>query len=522
MIADFSKQIKKSPFDIKSESFYNANLLPALNGTSGCLELALKKTGFAAWLEIPDREYNDHVIKAKISLDSLGGYAASGMLFHLTDNESYYSLLVSNKGYFRVDVVKNNSPRALIAWTEIPDFDGINFNLKIITYGTYLIFLINGKWVCETNDDTLKSGRAGFILVSYDEEQSGENETEVNKNAGTLSKSEYTCKARLNYFSIDSGIKTVEENFKKWTDNPNINAESRLHLAETFAVMGNASKAMEQISKTWKQRDDTIRGITAGYSEVRTKKELLFAARMSIILEQYKEAEEFVNQLMEFWGNSAEAKEALKEKALILKELRKFGELKEFMLKYSGEINKDTDYYILLACCYFELKEYELSAEAWDKAFEMSGMDSVSINGVYASNAANAYELAGKNTEALECYLKAGKIFLNQDNAPELSVLIPKLLLLGDKNWEARVLAGKWAFSIEDYNLSEAEFTAANKLRSALKPRPKADPAHYYLWGLISHLKGRNSEAVRLIERAVKLAPDYELFKLKLTELKKG
>ncbi len=532
LTADFSK-IKKSPFNIKAESFYNANLLPASRGTAGSLELALKKTGFAAWLEIPDHEYGDHVIEAKISLDSLGGYAAAGVLFHLTDNESYYIALVSSKGYFRVDVVKDNSPRPLIAWTEISDFDGTNFNLKVITYGTYLIFLVNGKWAGETNDDTLKGGQVGFVLVSYDERntetQSGgaDIDAETVQSAETQNDNEYTCKAHLKYISINSGIKVVEENFKKWTDDSNINAESRLHLAETFAVMGNAGKAMEQINKAWKQRDDTIRGITAGYSEVRTKKELLLAVKMSILLEHYEEAEEFVNQLLDQWEDSAEGKEAAKEKILILKELRKFGELKEFLIKHSGEIKKDTDYYVLLARCYFELKKYKSSAAAWDKAFKRNSADSVSINGgsvngVYAANAANAYELAGKNNEAFERYLEAGKIFLNQDNLPELSVLIPKLLLLGDKNWEARVLAGKWAFSLEDYNRSEAEFAAANKLRNALKPRPKADPAHYYLWGLVLYLKGRNKEAIRMIEKAVKLAPDYELFTLKLAELKKG
>jgi tetratricopeptide (TPR) repeat protein len=85
---------------------------------------------------------------------------------------------------------------------------------------------------------------------------------------------------------------------------------------------------------------------------------------------------------------------------------------------------------------------------------------------------------------------------------------------------EARVLAGKIAFSIENYSLCEAEFAAAEKLRCAIKPRPKADPALYYLWGLVLNLKGKNKEAIHMIERAVKLAPDYGLFRFKLAEFK--
>jgi hypothetical protein len=117
----------------------------------------------------------------------------------------------------------------------------------------------------------------------------------------------------------------------------------------------------------------------------------------------------------------------------------------------------------LLARCYFELKDYKKSAAAWDKAFEMNGE-----NGVYAANAANAFDLAGKKEEALTRFITAGKIFLNQDNQAELGTIIPKLSILGGNNWEARILVGKWAFTIEDYNRCITEFSTANKLRCAI------------------------------------------------------
>jgi tetratricopeptide (TPR) repeat protein len=41
----------------------------------------------------------------------------------------------------------------------------------------------------------------------------------------------------------------------------------------------------------------------------------------------------------------------------------------------------------------------------------------------------------------------------------------------------------------------------------------------YYLWALVLHLKGDNKEAIRLLEKAVKLAPDYGLFRFKLAEI---
>jgi tetratricopeptide (TPR) repeat protein len=499
LIVDFAKT-RKSPFNIKSESSYNAYLS---NGRSGPLTLELKKTNCIAWVDIPDAEYGDHVVEAKIRIDSLGGYAAAGVMFHAEDEGSYYLALVSSKGYFRVDVVKENNPKALIAWTEISDFNGANINLKIITCGTYLIFFVNDKWVGETSDDTINSGYAGFALASY---AAGDAQQETN---------ECTCKAWLDYFSVDTRIKVIEEQFTKWTENPNINAEGRLRLAETFAVMGKPSKALEQIKKTWEQRDEVIRSATVSYTEVRTRKELLLAARMSFSLGQYGEAEEFLDKILELWPSSAEGKVACKEMLKVLNELNKFKELKEFVKKHSGILEKDLDYYAITARCYWELKEYKNSASAWKNAF-MKNKE----NGVYAANAANALELAGNNEKALPLFLAAGKIFLNQGNNAELEAMIPKLSALGSDNWEARALIGKWAFGIGDYNRCEAEFAAAEKNRRALTPRPNEDPALNYLRGLVYNIKGKIDAAVRLLERAVKLAPGYGLFRFKLAEIK--
>ncbi|MDR1838479.1 MAG: hypothetical protein LBQ93_02685 [Treponema sp.] len=514
LVVDFTKT-QKSPFDIKSESSYNSYL------SNGSLMLGLKKSNFIAWVEIPEQEYRDHVIKAKIRIDSLGGYASAGIIFH-ADEDSYYLALVSNKGYFRLDAVKDGAPKALIAWTDIPDFDETNIELNIITYGTFLIFIVNGKWVGEISDDSIGGGRIGFVLASYEaasDEATSEAETGAAGadalNAGITGVNEYTCKAWLDYLSIDTQIKSIEEQYEKWSSDSNINANSRLRLAETFAVMGKSSKALDQIKKAWKKRDDVIGSIATTYTEARTKKELLLAARMSLDLGQYGEAEEFIDSIIDQWPASAEGKLAHTEKIKILNELNKFKELKKFVSKHPGNIEKNIDYYTMLARCHWELKEYKASAKAWEKAFNFNRE-----NGVYAVNAANALELIGKHEEALALFLEAGKIFLKQDNSGELTAMMPKLSSLGSKNIEARVLAGKIAFSIEDYSRCEAEFDAAEKLRCAMKPRPKADPALYYLWGLVLSIKNKNKEAIRLLEKAVKLAPDYGLFRFKLAELK--
>ena len=506
---------KKSPFDIKSESSYNANL------SSGCLELGLKKSNCIAWTDIPKYKFQDHVIEAKIRLDSKGGYAASGIIFRLAD-DSYYLALVSSKGYFRVDAVKNGAPRPLIAWTEVSDFNETSIDLKIIAYGDSFIFIVNGKWLGEAADSSAVNGHLGFALASYSDNEDNED---------TENKEEYICAAQLDSITIDTRAKAIETFYKKWTDDSNINAEERLKLTETLAVMGESSKALDQLNKAWKRRDDAISSVATSYTEVRTRKELLLASRLAYSLGQYNEAENYINSLLDQnsisagYSDSAETKFAYTEKLKILNELNKFAELKEFVLTHPGKINKDSDYYTLTARSYWELGDYNDSAEAWDKAFEMGeapegGASGRRENAVYAVNAAGAHELAENKVKALSRYITAGNIFLKQSNNAELQVLIPKLLNLGGKNWEARILAGKWAFSVEDYKKSEEEFEIANKLRSSCRPRPKADPAANYLWALILHLKGKNKEAIRLLEAAVKLAPDYGLFRFKLAEIK--
>jgi len=516
-----ASETKKLPINIKSESSYNAYL------SDSSLELGVKKQNCIAWIQIPGFEFQDNVIKAKFRLDSMGSYAAAGIVFRVMDEDSYYMALISNKGYFRLDIVKNNSPKSLIAWTEISDFEktqknGIScINLGIITYGSYLIFVVNDKWLGEVNDDKIAVGEVGFALASYEDNASNEDKDFYEENKfyedehNQSTQNDYTCMAYFDYLSVDTRIKSIEDNYKKWTDDNNINAESRLRLAETFAVMGEPYKALDQINRAWKRRDEAISSVTTTYSQVRTRKELLLAARMSFLLGQYNEADEYIDMILEQHHGSAEAKIAYTEKLRILNEQKKYPQLKEFILNNMSKINKDIDYYTMLAACHWNLKEYSECALAWDSAFKLNNE-----NGVYAVNAAASYEIAGNKKEALTRYIGAGKLFLNQENTAELAAMIPKLMLLGNKNWEARSLIGKWAFSMEDYEKCVKEFEEADKLRRSQKPQPQADPAIYYLWGLVFYIEGKIKQAVRMLEKAVKLAPDYKLFQDKLEEIK--
>jgi tetratricopeptide (TPR) repeat protein len=501
-VADFSKS-ENSPFDIKSESSYNAYQ------SRGSLTLGLKKKNCIAWVETPEHEYQDQIIEAKIRLDSMGGYAAAGLMFRIIDDGTYYLALVSSKGYFRLDVVRNSAPQPLIGWTEVPGFDAHTNTICIIAYGAGLVFLINGRWAAETSDDTVSSGRLGFALASYDSEDNTEDRPALAETA----EPEYTCRAWLESLSVDSRIGTVEEQFRKWENSAEISAESRLHLAETFAALGNAAKALDQITRAWARREEAARSVTATYTEMRSRKELLLACRMAFALEQYAEAGEYIDACIEQGTGNAEGKEALAEKARILGELQKHEALRDFMAENSEKIEMNASLYALLARSCRKLDEYEPAAAAWDSAFELD-----KENGVFAANAAEAWELAGNKEEALKRLLEAGRLFMRQDNRRELAALVPKLVILGAQNHEARALAGKWAFSVEDYDRAEMEFAAAEDIRRAQKPKPAPDPAVSYLRGLILSIKEKYRQANRFFEEAVCLAPDYGLFRFKLAE----
>ena len=407
-IADFSKP-ERSCFIIKPEISFDANL------DKGSLFLGLKKKNRMAWLETADRVYVDQVIEARFRLDSLGGYGAAGVMFRIMEGGTYYLALISSKGYFRLDAVNNNIPRTLVGWTEAPGADGHDVSLEIITREDHLIFILNGRWVAEAHDASIPGGHLGFALVCYDSDQAG---TET-----------YVCRSWLDWLSVDSRFSAVEAEYQKWKGSVEISAESRLRLAESHAALDRCGAAYDQILRAWKQREEAARSVSATYTEMRAREELLFAARMAVKLEQYEAAREYIETCLASGADGAGDMEALAEKAKILSAQNKHAELAEFLpgCIERMEAGKDktglNSLYALLGHACWNLKDYKAAAAAWDRAFILS-----KDNGLYAVSAANAFEALGKKKEALKRRLDGGKCFLLHKDCTELEALIPKLL----------------------------------------------------------------------------------------------
>jgi tetratricopeptide (TPR) repeat protein len=546
-------------FDVKSENSHDAWL------ERRSLGLGLKKTNCIAWVDAPEYRYRDQVIETRLRLDGGGGYAAAGIMFRIIDGGTYYSALISNKGYFRLDAVRNGMPFPLVGWTETPE-EGAGEaaapevpepsvsaapgndagaaqrrDMTIIAYGAHLVLLVDGRWAAAVNDASISSGALGFALASYEAASPGAGPVPGAGKGGNV----YAARAFLDCLSVETRVAEVEAAWNRWNEDAVIPARSHFRLAETFAAMAAPAPALAQIRKAWEARARSGEGPErggagpagegakgpdgdadrpagpAGAAARRQdapdlQRELLLAGRMAFQLERYGEAERYIDACLEADRESGEGREAAVEKAKLLYAAGRFAGLRDYLDGIPGgapALREDPVLHTLLGHALWNLQEYERAAEAYDRAFELDGE-----NGIPAKNAANVYEFMGKKAEALDRLLKSGAAFLGTGSYGDLGALAPKLLLLGRDDWRAHALAGKWAYGIEDWSMAEAEFSRAEELRRAMKPRPPLDPAVSYLRGLLFVQKGRRRDALPLLEEAARFAPDYGLFQFRLAE----
>jgi len=499
--ADFSKE-KHARFDIKSESSYDANLRRNLFYPGFSLTLALKKESCIAWVEAPEHRYRDLVISGSIRIDSRGGYGAGGILFRMVDSETYYSLLISSKGYFRLELVRNGTPFPLVGWTELPLTTGAMLapdeavDFSVIAYGTHIVIILRGRWAAEINDSSIAEGTICLAASSY---ESGDPSYRVIRDAENVF---YTTEIFLESFTIDSRVAEVSALYENWRNNPDIDSKARVNLAETFAAIEQHNAAMVQLNKAW---------TSTGHRK--TQGELLLMGKLAMKLGLLADAENYISQCFQMDVDSPKGKEAMAEMAKILYAAERFKELFEYCAEAVKIIPENSLIWTFQGHAHWNLNKYKTAALAYDKAFELDRE-----NGIPAKNAANVYDVMGHKREALLRYLEAGRVFLKAGNYTDLGLLVPKLLSLGEDNWEARSLAGKWAFAVEDWKMANEEFGNAEKLRKSKRPKPSRDGAQAFLEALLLIRFGKRKDALPLLEEAVALEENYALFHFRLAE----
>jgi tetratricopeptide (TPR) repeat protein len=312
----------------------------------------------------------------------------------------------------------------------------------------------------------------------------------------------YVVEAFLESLEVESRIAEVAARYEKWSAGPAADPLCRFRLAETFAAMDQPNAALVQIRKAWEKP-----------GRKRSQRELLLAGKLARQLDLTGEAERCISACFQEDLDTPEGKEAVTEMAQILYTAKRFKELKDYCTEAVKLKPEDPLLWTLRCHASWDMEEYKEAAAAYDRAFELDRK-----NGLLAKNAANVYDILGKQKEALERCLEAGRLFLTSGNYNDLGLLVPRLLSLGAESWEAHGLAGKWAFGIEDFGLASEEFTKADELRKKHRVRAPKDAALVYLRALLLIRQGKRADAIPLLEEAADLEKDYPLFRFKLAE----
>ena len=247
--ADFSKK-EKARFIEETGDGYQSLFEENLDGKHS-YSLELKRKHLYAWALNSLFRYKDFVLDAEIELpvftdnffpeeNTSAGYCAAGFVFRHISDKAFYSLLISDKGWIRLEAVVNSTPMPILGWTKpLTDADSSKFKIKLICAGTSITVLVNNTWLGKFDSDIVQAaGKIGF--------------------AGQNWESYPKVKFYLNEFKIISQPLLVE-NTDSAANNPDaISPEAYINLASTYYAMGQYVAAIYQIKQAWKLREPTI------------------------------------------------------------------------------------------------------------------------------------------------------------------------------------------------------------------------------------------------------------------------
>ncbi|MCL6371277.1 hypothetical protein EXT53_22340, partial [Pectobacterium polaris] len=163
-----------------------------------------------------------------------------GFVFRHISDKAFYSLLISDKGWVRLEAVVNSTPMPILGWTKpLTDIDSSKFKIKLICAGTSITVLVNNTWLGKFESDIVQAaGKIGFAGQNWE----------------TYPK----VKFYLNEFKIISQPLLVE-NTDSAANNPDaISPEAYINLASTYYAMGQYVAAIYQIKQAWKLREPGI------------------------------------------------------------------------------------------------------------------------------------------------------------------------------------------------------------------------------------------------------------------------
>jgi tetratricopeptide (TPR) repeat protein/predicted RNA-binding Zn-ribbon protein involved in translation (DUF1610 family) len=458
------------------EEAYSAAYLPAAGEAEPRLELRLEKPDLFAWTEAPLYRHSDIALEGEFAIPAGSPYSACGFLFRYQDEGNFYSVLVSNRGYFRLDVNFNGTPRALVAWTELPAREpaagaeaGLEFSLRVIARGSHISLLVDDRWVAESVDETFSRGHIAFAGQCY--------------GLGPARFELLSC-------ALESRSVEVEAAYYRWNYYIAPEDSARRALAQTLFAMGESLGTAVQLRRIEKRR-----ALTAD--------EQFLKAEACLRLELRDEADAALDACLALDPGRNDAAE---EKANLLYLRGRFLELRDALAGLLPSRPGNARLLCLSGHARFGLGDYEGAAADYRAA---AGLEPAQA--LYRMNEARAWDQAGSKPEAADAYLAAARLFASQEADDDLALALQRLAALRPRSLEVKEIR---ATSL--YRAGKREEAA--KLLAELAAKGSVDSAVHYTLGLIQAEKGEGEKALGRFERALELEPDFALYAFRYAE----
>jgi tetratricopeptide (TPR) repeat protein len=426
------------------------------------LSLTAKKQNLFVWSVNNFYRYKDFVLDCLISIDMDNGHSAAGILFRYTDKLNYYYLMVSEDGFFRMDVVFNGTPRVLIPWTSCNLESPGEIRIRIIVHGFSIALFLDDIWIGEIDDDTIDAGYIAF---------GGQN----------FSIKEAACFS-LSRIKIESRAVEVEISYHSQVKNGIIPAENRKKLAQRLFDSGQYGAVLIQIKKISKENP--------------TDAELSFLLAKSLgMLCSYDEALIALDSCVELSGKYN--KDVVIEKSGLLYRMNKLLDLRDFMNSHPDVLNEESFLLNLMGNTEDGLGRFDIAVDFYRRACSMEPG-----NGVFRLNIARTLEKSGYTESSFEFYNEAALCFFRDENYDELTHVLSSMSRIKPDNREGRILEGKVLF--DEGRLEEAFLIFQRLVKEGLE-----DTSVDFLYGIILREKGHREDALALFKSSAEKEEEY-------------